>query len=224
MKKRILNGLLLASVISVFAAPTAAVTVNYSNTPGSSIRFDPTDGCGGGAVGCFDFFPTSPNNIQVTSGTAIGSLGVIAGTFGVGTISSPTTGLETASVTGSGTLTVNDGAVTPGILSADLAWIDIASFGVAGSINTQGTANLTNITYTGSDTDLVALANAGTGIQTATFQFTSATSLTDLFSNSSQVTTTSFSGSIAAVPLPAAVWLFGSGLLGLVGIARRRRG
>jgi hypothetical protein len=29
--------------------------------------------------------------------------------------------------------------------------------------------------------------------------------------------------SIQAVPLPAAVWLFGSGLLGLVGLARRRR-
>ena len=29
--------------------------------------------------------------------------------------------------------------------------------------------------------------------------------------------------SLTAVPVPAAVWLFGSGLLGLVGIARRRR-
>jgi hypothetical protein len=28
----------------------------------------------------------------------------------------------------------------------------------------------------------------------------------------------------AAVPIPAAAWLFGSGLLGLVGVARRRRG
>ena len=28
--------------------------------------------------------------------------------------------------------------------------------------------------------------------------------------------------SVAAVPVPAAVWLFGSGLLGLVGVARRR--
>ena len=28
----------------------------------------------------------------------------------------------------------------------------------------------------------------------------------------------------AVVPIPAAVWLFGSGLLGLVGVARRRRG
>lgn len=29
-------------------------------------------------------------------------------------------------------------------------------------------------------------------------------------------------GNISAVPLPAAVWLFGSGLLGLIGLSRRR--
>ena len=31
------------------------------------------------------------------------------------------------------------------------------------------------------------------------------------------------SGDVSAVPVPAAVWLFGSGLLGLIGVARRRR-
>jgi len=30
-------------------------------------------------------------------------------------------------------------------------------------------------------------------------------------------------GSVTAVPIPAAVWLFGSGLIGLIGIARRRK-
>jgi len=30
-------------------------------------------------------------------------------------------------------------------------------------------------------------------------------------------------GNVSAVPVPAAVWLFGSGLLGLVGIARRKK-
>jgi len=33
----------------------------------------------------------------------------------------------------------------------------------------------------------------------------------------------SWTGGIAAVPLPAAAWLFGSGLLGLAGIARRKK-
>ena len=32
-----------------------------------------------------------------------------------------------------------------------------------------------------------------------------------------------FNGSLTKVPVPAAVWLFGSGLVGLVGVARRRR-
>ncbi len=31
------------------------------------------------------------------------------------------------------------------------------------------------------------------------------------------------SGDVSAVPVPAAVWLFGSGLIGLLGLARRKR-
>lgn len=36
------------------------------------------------------------------------------------------------------------------------------------------------------------------------------------------VTSAQFAGSISAVPVPAAVWLFGSGLIGLAGLARRK--
>jgi len=39
----------------------------------------------------------------------------------------------------------------------------------------------------------------------------------------SQYPTTMASASMSAVPIPAAVWLFGSGLLGLIGIARRKQ-
>jgi hypothetical protein len=35
--------------------------------------------------------------------------------------------------------------------------------------------------------------------------------------------TVSYVGEVSAVPVPAAVWLFGSGLLGLVGVSRRRK-
>ena len=38
----------------------------------------------------------------------------------------------------------------------------------------------------------------------------------------SSVNTNDFSMTLAAVPVPAAVWLFGSGLLGLAGAARRK--
>jgi hypothetical protein len=37
------------------------------------------------------------------------------------------------------------------------------------------------------------------------------------------LTSGAFSGSLSIVPVPAAVWLFGSGFIGLVGMARRRK-
>ena len=43
-----------------------------------------------------------------------------------------------------------------------------------------------------------------------------------VFANSRGSLALNLSGEIATVPVPAAVWLFGSGLLGLVGMARRK--
>jgi hypothetical protein len=43
-------------------------------------------------------------------------------------------------------------------------------------------------------------------------------------SGGSYVSTGSFLARVAAVPIPPALWLFGSGLLGLIGIARRKCG
>ena len=218
MKKSHLLGAVCACIIASFVTPATAVTIDYSNTSGSSVNLDPTDGCGGiGTVGCFSF--STGNSIQITSGTALGFSGGISGIFGVGAI---TTGgiLETANVSGTGSLNIFDGSQT---LTADLIWIDIASLNVAGVLNTLGSANLTNVVYAGVNGDLLALSNAGAGTNTATFQFTSPTSLTSLFTTATATTSTSFSGSITPVPVPAAVWLFGSGLLGLVGIARRKK-
>ena len=216
-------GVLSACLLSAIAVPAGAVTIDYSNTAGSTINFNPLDGCGGGTVGCFDFSPDSPlTSINITSGSASGLLGNIDGTFGVGPIttlvSSPFL-VQSAAVSGTGTLSIVDGANT---LTADLVWVDIYSAGVAGGTNVNGTANLSNISYSGTNADLLALFNGGTGIQTMTYQFTSAASLTKLFTTNTSITSTSFSGSITPVPVPAAAWLFGSGLVGLIGVARRK--
>ena len=41
--------------------------------------------------------------------------------------------------------------------------------------------------------------------------------------NSSNYAWAVHDGDVGAVPIPSAVWLFGSGLIGLVGIARRKK-
>ncbi len=107
MTKQGFLGAVCACALSVLALPASAVTINYSNTAGGQVNLDPTDGCGGGAVGCFGF--SSGSNLVVTSGSATGFTGSISGIFGVGAISSPVAGFETASVNGVGTLTIFDG-------------------------------------------------------------------------------------------------------------------
>lgn len=98
-----------------------------------------------------------------------------------------------------------------GDFNYDLAGLD--SF----SLITDATGAVTTLSYTGnerSDSGIIILNNAfsltiqgdddGTG---NAFEY--------FYSESAQ--------SISAVPVPAAVWLFGSGLLGLIGIARRKK-
>lgn len=51
-----------------------------------------------------------------------------------------------------------------------------------------------------------------------TMRFSDGSTATTTIDNASQITF----GSASVVPVPAAVWLFGSGLLGLLGIARRK--
>ena len=66
--------------------------------------------------------------------------------------------------------------------------------------------------------DAVTTYDAATGTYTATW---SAVVVGGGFNNN--VGTWTIEGTVSAVPVPAAVWLFGSGLVGLAGIARRRK-
>src|SRR5215831_16090516 len=164
-----------------FASNSAwALQVDYSNTTGSSISFD--------GSGNFSFSPAS-DSFSVTSGSAAGLLGDISGTFTIGSIT--TSGVQSsAPVSGSGELVIHDGASN---FKATLQWVDIVQLGTGSTLNDLGTVNLTGISYGGSNADLLALANAGSGINVLTFQFAPAVSLSDL-ANSAH--STSFSGSI----------------------------
>lgn len=169
----------------------------------------------------FSFSP-SANNFQVTSGTASGLLGEMTGTFAIGTISTiviPGLGtMETASVSGSGTFVIHDGAFT---LSAVLTWVDITQFGTGAFLNTTGTVTLTGITYGGSNPDLLALATAGNGANVLSFQFAPLVTL-DQLRNGPGPNKTSFSGSVSTVPdAGSTVMLLGLAVAGVAAIRPR---
>jgi hypothetical protein len=159
-----LVALLAASLLPHFAQ---AVTIDYDGLDSfgqpSKIVFT-----GGG----FSFSPTG-DNIHLHNGMA----GAMSGTFTLGAITPIAPGIETAPVLGSGTFVVHDGLGND--LNAVLVWNEIGRFGPGETLNVTGSLNLTNISYTGLNADLLAFAG-NNAVNVATFQFTSGITLTDL--------------------------------------------
>jgi len=151
-----------------------------------------------------------------------GSFGVIGGLSATGgTDLATVTAITLTDVFGSGVSADDTSDVT--VLSENLVAGSEASLlglsSVSGFLSIEGwSLELTSLAVIDQRTDLLSLS--GTGILTGgTYTPTDATwtfSTTDIGSYNMSVET------VAVVPVPAAVWLFGSGLLGLVGVARRK--
>ena len=200
----------VASILLVFglASPSqAAITLNFQSLDGTVINFATNS--------TFGF--TSTNGYQFSISSVLGGVGDSVGLDGYLSPGGPFTiggisivgGLQSASVTGTSTLHITDNATLD--LTGTINWVSIATISVAGVLNLNGQVNLTAITYSGTNSDLAALAAAGSGEDVVTFQFVPAKTLTQLTTTGGQ---TSYSGSITSVPEPG-VWVLvamGAGL------------
>jgi hypothetical protein len=184
-----------------------------ATTPTGDITLTPSSASG--SVG-YDFVIGS-----TTFGTATGGLCSLATTgFTFGAPYTTEAG-GTATVYGTGALTIEDGAGHN--LTADVTFpkFEVNSAGTTGNLNDLLSFNVTNLSYDGSDPDLYALSHLGSdAIDWMTFQIYPPALLSDLGTEGNTYTT-SYSGTLVA-PLPPDAVLFGTGLLGLLVLRRRK--
>jgi len=220
--------LALAAVLGLLAVSNAqaAITLALAANVGSTIKF-----VGDGTSSTFTLQPNSTPQFTVTStfGGVGDGAGVITGSIissgftyqvaGITTIGP----LQTAPLTGSGTLTLTTGAET---LTADIVGLNIQTAGTLGGVNSLGSVNLSNLVLSGSgNSDLTqfyteAVANAGTA--SLTFQFIPAQSLTELAAVGTNEN--SYSGTITSVvPEPGPIGMALSAVAGLGGLGDVRR-
>jgi hypothetical protein len=188
----------LSGLVILVGTSHATLSLNFSSTPGSSIQFN-------GSNSSFQFDSstiTGPfygsqwviGSESGGTGSATGLLGTfINGPFSYGSI--VTSGAEqSATITpSSAAIVIKDGLGNN--LTGNINWGQIETYNFAGGINAGLTINLTDLSYVGTNPDLLALAASGSGALDLTFQFSPGETLSNLSSGSGSFQTT-FSGSL----------------------------
>ena len=175
-------------------------------------------GLGAGSVQAASFDMTFMDFPGSTNSTVVGTVDTTAGTgtftsgatpfFGHAWTGTVTAGFETAGA-GSWNYTMGTGASATGTYNFTLAAGQVA-MGILFDWNTSSGIPVLNIMNAdGSGVDIDGDGTLGTTMAAGPFAGSPVG-----FAGQAQV---------SAVPVPAAVWLFGSGLMGLVGVARRRK-
>ncbi len=209
--------------------PAAIPGLGSQRTPVSgTATFDTATGAGSAAINPFSFFGGGLASATTVSFQAIGDgMGSPAGTLVAGTMGFNWNG--------------NFGIPVTAIFDAAGFFANVPAPGASVTIGTGCAGCATSSTAdaaVGSPAVIGAVPMAMTNYNTAGTTMGSLFPLTDDGISGSPMTTAPFPGfnanfdftsinatntSVGEVPVPAAVWLFGSGLMGLVGVARRRR-
>ena len=201
-----------------------SLTLNFSVNTGAALQFN-------GASDTFQFNNAGSGyqwHITTESGgsSAVNLNGAFTGgPFHYGAITSTGSGLtlvQNATVTSPlATMIINDGT---GNLSASVNLRDVETFGSAGAgggMNANLVVNLSGVTYSGSNPDLLFLKAAQSATLDLSFQFSPGQTLTQLSTGTGPYVT-SFSGSLIVVPEPSTLALAALGGLGLVLLNQRR--
>jgi len=221
---------LAAAAMAYLAGPSSATALqlNYSSETLSTIQFD--------GAGHFRFNPQavptppnlgSPRQETITStfggaGTSDGDPLWMNGLWTIGPVVNQGGGLQTAAVIGVGQLYVVDHLGN--VFQGSLSWDTISSSGAGNVINFAAVANLSGITYSGTEADLIALRDNQPDINVVSLQWTDTIhNLSYLVAHGDE---TSISGSLTLTPRQVpdggtTVLLLGAALSGL-GLLRKK--
>ncbi len=192
------TALVLTGMLTV---TTSRGSLSFSSLTGSSVAFGP------GSQFDITASATVDNNLPggfaqwtiTTAGDASGLNGAFSGgpwSYGAITINGP---VETANVSPGGTFSIDDNAGY--VLSGNVNWVQISTYGSAGNLNAEATINISDMTYSGLNSALLALlAGAGNGSMDLTFQFGTTESLDQLAALSSPLDAGSYSGTLTPIP------------------------